>query len=80
VAIDYTQYGLMSDQYRSHATTDDAEKPFKILPGHKHYGQQYDTIYSARLNQLRPALLENAKQAWRKLGGTSSYIAPHGGD
>lgn len=56
----------MSDQYRSHATTDDAEKSFKISPGQKLYGQQFDTIYSARLNQLRPPLLENAQQTWRK--------------
>ncbi|CUA70493.1 Peroxide stress-activated histidine kinase mak1 [Rhizoctonia solani] len=56
----------MDDEYRSRATIDDSEKSFKLLAGQKHYGQQFDTVYAARLNQLRPALLENAQQTWRK--------------
>ncbi|KAJ1307554.1 hypothetical protein OPQ81_001651 [Rhizoctonia solani] len=56
----------MSDDYRSRTTTDDSEKSFRLLAGQKHYGQQFDTVYVARLNQLRPALLENAQQAWKK--------------
>ncbi|KAH7341743.1 DNA polymerase alpha/epsilon subunit B-domain-containing protein [Rhizoctonia solani] len=57
----------MADEYRSRATVDDSEKSFKLLSGQKHYGQQFDTVYAARLNQLRTALLENAQQTWRKL-------------
>ncbi|KAL5634917.1 hypothetical protein ACGC1H_002818 [Rhizoctonia solani] len=56
----------MDDEYRSRATIDDSEKSFKLLAGTKHYGQQFDTVYAARLNQLRPALLENAQETWSK--------------
>ncbi|CAE7184639.1 unnamed protein product [Rhizoctonia solani] len=56
----------MDQEYRSRATVDDSEKSFKLLAGQKHYGQQFDTVYAARLNQLRPALLENAQQTWGK--------------
>ncbi|CEL55441.1 DNA polymerase delta small subunit OS=Arabidopsis thaliana GN=POLD2 PE=2 SV=2 [Rhizoctonia solani AG-1 IB] len=56
----------MSQEYRSHATIDDSEKLFKLLAGQRHYGQQFDTVYAARLCQLRPALLEKARQTWGK--------------
>ncbi|KAG9104973.1 hypothetical protein FRC06_002893 [Ceratobasidium sp. 370] len=56
----------MEPQWRSHATLDDAPKSFEFSSTHKNYGQQFDSVYSARLGQLRPALLERAAEAWGK--------------
>ncbi|GAB1521944.1 DNA polymerase delta small subunit Cdc1 [Rhizoctonia solani] len=66
----------MAKDYRSHTTIDDSEKPFNLFAGQKHYGQQFDTIYAARLGQLRPALLENAQKTWGKRKG-KHCIFPH---
>ncbi|KAF8689033.1 Domain present in phytochromes and cGMP-specific phosphodiesterases, partial [Rhizoctonia solani] len=68
--------GRMAKDYRSHTTIDDSEKPFNLFAGQKHYGQQFDTIYAARLGQLRPALLENAQKTWGKRKG-KHCIFPH---
>ncbi|KAG9124522.1 hypothetical protein FRC07_011312 [Ceratobasidium sp. 392] len=56
----------MEPQWRSRATLDDASKSFEFTATHKSYGQQFDSVYSARLEQLRPTLMEQAAQAWRK--------------
>ncbi|KAG8711180.1 hypothetical protein FRC09_020743 [Ceratobasidium sp. 395] len=56
----------MDSQWRSHTTLDDATKTFEFSAAHKSYNQQFDNVYSARLEQLRPVLTERAADTWRK--------------
>ncbi|KAG8727618.1 hypothetical protein FRC12_022359, partial [Ceratobasidium sp. 428] len=59
----------MEPQWRSHTTLDDATKTFEFSAAHKSYNQQFDNVYSARLEQLRPVLIERAADTWRKRKG-----------
>lgn len=56
----------MDIQWRSQTTFDDARKSFEFSATHKSYNQQFDNVYSARLEQLRPGLIERAAEVWSK--------------
>lgn len=56
----------MVSQWRAHATPDNAPRAFDLLTGEKNYAQQFDSLYSARLHQLRPTLIERSREAWGK--------------
>ncbi|KAF8606663.1 hypothetical protein BDV93DRAFT_553821 [Ceratobasidium sp. AG-I] len=56
----------MVSHWRAHATLDDAPRPFNLTAGEKNYAQQFDSVYSARLHQLRPTLIERSKEVWGK--------------